>query len=217
MTGQIGVYVTTQETSSAAGIRRIEALTGRGAEGYLMNRKRAVDTLASRLQTSPDMVEQRVDHLMADLSAARKELERLHRTAAQGLALQLAETALDLQGNSVVAAYVTAPDLDTLRAMNDSIRDHLRGLQRDRIAILLAATLDDRATFIVTVSPQLVAQGVHAGKIAQTVGERLGGKGGGRPESAQGGGRSVERLATVVAEIPDLIAEQLKASSSSKH
>ena len=212
-TGQIGVFVTTQETSSAAGIRRIEALTGRGAELYLMTRKRTVDTLASRLQTSPDMIEHRVDQLVTELSTVRRELERLHHAAAQDEARLLAETAHDLLGNSVVAASVTAPDLDTLRVMNDHIRDHLRAHHHDRIAILLAARLDDRATFIVTVSPELVALGAHAGKIAQAVGERLGGKGGGRPESAQGGGRSMDLLADAIAEVPDLLARQLQAGS----
>lgn len=214
--GQIGVYVTTQEISSAADIRRIEALMGRGAEAYLMSRKRTADTLASRLPTSPDMLEQRIDQLTTELSVARKARERLHREAARDEALLLAETALTVQDSLVVAASVKAPDLDTLRAMNDHIQDHLQANHHDRIVILLAAPLDDRATFIVMVSPPLVQLGVQAGKIAQIVAERLGVRGGGRPESGQGGGRSVDRLATVVAEVPALVVEQLTATSAAK-
>ncbi len=215
-TGQIGLYVTMQETSNAAGIRRIEALTGETAEALLMERKRTVDTLASRLQASPDTLAQRIDQLVAELSAARKELDQVHRAAARDEARRLAETAHDQQGNLVVAASVTASDHATLLVMNDHIRDLLQARHNDRIAILLATVQDDRVTFIVTVTPALVQQGAHAGKIAQAVGERLGGKGGGRPESAQGGGRSVDLLATVVAEVPLIVADQVAASTNGK-
>ncbi len=206
-TGQIGVYVTTQEVSSAAGIRRIEALTGKAAEDYLMSRKHLVDTLASRLQTSPDTLEQRVAQLTAELNAARKELERVQRESLRDEAGQLAQRAIPVRGNSVVAACVTAPSAEALLEMSDRIRERL-----DRAVILLATrTAEGGATFVVTVSPELTARGLHAGKIAQSVAERLGGKGGGRPESARGGSRSAEHLETVVADVPHIVEAQLQA------
>ena len=210
-TGQIGVFVTTQEVSSAAGIRRVEALTGRAAEAYLMSRKRIVDTLASRLQTSPDMVEQRVEQLAADLTAARKELARLQRAALKVEAAQLALHATDVQGNSVVAASVKTTDPEALRAMSDQIRDQL-----GPSVILLAAATDSGAIFVVSVSPDLTGRGIHAGRIAQKVGEILGGKGGGRPESAQGGGKSPEHLDEAVASVPAIVAGQLTVGSGKK-
>lgn len=201
-TGEIGLFVTTQETSNAAGIRRIEALTGPAAEAYLMQRKHLVDALASRLQTPADSLERRVDQLQAELAAARKELDRARRDRLQDEAALLAETATRVRDHSVVAASVKVSDSEGLREMTDRIRERL-----GPSVILLAAQTESGATFVVSVSPELTKQGVHAGKIAQRVGERLGGKGGGRPESAQGGSRSADHLAEVVAEVPQLIAD----------
>jgi alanyl-tRNA synthetase len=200
-TGQIGVFVTTQETSSAGGIRRIEALTGRAAEAYLMQRKHLVDTLASRLQVRPDLIDQRVAQLTAELTAARKELEQVQRASLRDEAVQLAQAAINVKGNSVVAASVKAPDSEALREMSDRIRERLG----PAVILLATQTAEGGTTFVVTVSPDLTRHGLHAGKIAQHVAERLGGKGGGRPESAQGGSRSAEHLATVVAELPTLV------------
>ncbi len=201
-TGQIGVYVTTQEISSAAGIRRIEALTGQAAATYLMGRKHLVDALASRLQTSPDMLEQRVAQLAADLTSARKELDRAQRESFRDEAARLAAAATPVRGSSVVAASVIAPSNEALLEMNDRIRERLG----PAVILLATKTVEGGATFVVTVSPELTSQGWHAGKIAQRVAERLGGKGGGRPESARGGSRSAAHLAEIVAEVPEMVA-----------
>jgi alanyl-tRNA synthetase len=201
-TGQIGVFVTTQETSVAAGIRRIEALTGLAAEGFLMSRKRLVDSLAAHLQTPVDSLAQRVAQLAADLTAARRELALAQRASLHDEAERLAQGATRVRGSSVVAASVIAPSSEALLEMNDRIRERLG----PAVILLAAKTEEGGATFVVTVSPELTQDGLHAGKIAQRVAERLGGKGGGRPESARGGSRSAERLEAIVAEVPDLIA-----------
>ncbi|MBA3823920.1 MAG: alanine--tRNA ligase [Ktedonobacterales bacterium] len=200
-TGQIGVYVTTQEVSTAAGIRRIEALTGQAAETYLMSRKRLVDDLASHLQTHPDQVATRVAQLEADLTAARQELAAMRRVGMSAEADRLAQTATRVRGHSVVAASVTELDVEALREMSDRIRERLG----QAVVLLASATAEGGTTFIVTVSPDLTRHGLHAGKLAQRVAERLGGKGGGRPESAQGGSRSAADLAAVVADFPQVI------------
>jgi alanyl-tRNA synthetase len=201
-TGQIGVYVTTQETSVAAGIRRIEALTGQAAEGFLMSRKRLVDSLAAHLQTPADSLAQRVAQLAADLTAARRELALAQRASLHDEAERLAQTATRVRGSSVVAASVIAPSSEALLEMNDRIRERLG----PAVILLAAKTEEGGATFVVTVSPELTQVGLHAGRIAQRVAERLGGKGGGRPESARGGSRSADHLEAIVAEVPDLIA-----------
>ena len=82
-TGQIGLYITTQETSIAAGISRIEALTGRGAESYLRGRSALVEKLSSKLQTQPDVLEPKVDQLLQELAAMRRQMAQFHREAAQ--------------------------------------------------------------------------------------------------------------------------------------
>jgi len=203
-TGDIGVYVTTQETSIAAGVRRIEALTGRGAEEYLRSRSETVAALASRLQTTPEALEHRVDQLLQELTTARKRIVQYQRERARRLAEQLAARPVTIKDIPVVAAQVEAPDDRALREQSDLIRSRL-----GPGVIVLGSMLGDRASFVVSVHPELTGRGLHAGKIAAAVGERLHGKGGGRPDSAQGGGRDVSRLAEALRAVPEVVAAQV--------
>ncbi len=204
-TGQIGVYVTTQENGIAAGIRRIEALTGRAAETYLIGRAQIVDALAAKLQTSPDALETRVEQLAQDLAAARRRLTQIEREAAREEANQLASAPKMVSGIRVVAAKVSASDDKTLREMGDQIRSRLGSG-----VVVLAAALENRVAFIVSVTPDLTTKGLHAGKIAAAVGERLGGKGGGRPDSAQGGGKDSQLLPGALAAVTEIVQAGLE-------
>src|SRR5207248_1911838 len=124
-TGQIGIYITIQETSIAAGIRRIEALTGRAAEAYLRRRSTTVDTLAARLQTQPDMLESRVEQLVQDLAAARRLIAQFQRDAVRQQAERLAQRSQNVEGVLVVATTVDVPDEKILRELGDMVRARL--------------------------------------------------------------------------------------------
>jgi alanyl-tRNA synthetase len=203
-TGQIGLLVITQETSIAAGVRRIEALTGLGALAHLRARSELVDTLVERLQARPDTVVERVRALQEELGEARKRLNQVQRGQAREEAERLAAAPRQVAGIPVVAATVSVPDDRGLRDLSDAIRSRLGSG-----VVLLAAEVDGQARFIVTADEALTRRGVHAGKIAQAVGERLGGKGGGRPDSAQGGGRDVRQLAAAVSSVSEVVAAQV--------
>ncbi len=205
-TGQIGLYITIQESSIAAGIRRIEALTGRAAEAYVRQRSAIVDALATKLQVSPEALETRVDQLMQELTTARRQIARFQLDAAQRQAEQLAERAQEVAGVPVVAASVSAPDDRVLREMGDMVRGKLR----QPGVVVLASVFDDRVGVQVSVDAALTKRGLHAGKIAGIVGERLGGRGGGRPESAQGGGRNKDALGAALNAVRPFIKEHLK-------
>ncbi len=205
-TGQIGLYITIQETSIAAGIRRIEALTGRGAEAYLRRRSAAIDTLAARLQTQPDMLESRVEQLLQELAAARRSVAQYHREAAQREAEALAMDAREVSGVPVVAAAVNVPDEKVLREMGDMVRNKL---SRPGV-VVVASTYDERVGIQVSVDPALTKRGLHAGKIASVVGERLGGRGGGRPDSAQGGGKNKAELGAALDLVPRYVKDNIK-------
>jgi alanyl-tRNA synthetase len=201
-TGQIGLYVTVQETSIAAGIRRIEALTGRGAEAYLRQRRATVDRLSSKLQTQPDMLENKVDQLLQELAAARRQIAQFQREKARQQTAALAAQAREVAGVPVVAAPVDVPDDKVIREMGDMV---LNKIGRPGV-VVLAGMLDERVGLQVSVSPELTKRGLHAGKIAGVVGQKLGGKGGGRPESAQGGGKDKAQLGAAL----DLVAKFVK-------
>ena len=204
-TGQIGLYITIQETSVAAGIRRIEALTGRGALAYLRQRSALVDALSARLQTQPDMLEARVDQVAQELAAARRQVAQFQREAAQRQAEALAQKAQHVAGVPVVATTADVPDERVLREMGDMV---LNKLGRPGV-VVLAGNFEDRVGIQVSVSSELAKRGIHAGKIAGAVGQRLGGKGGGRPESAQGGGKNKAELGAALDLVPKLVGEAL--------
>jgi alanyl-tRNA synthetase len=189
-TGQIGIYITVQETSVAAGIRRIEALTGHAAEAYLRRRNATVENLAAKLQTQPDQLEARVEQLLQDLAASRRQIAQYQRNEALRQAELLSTRSKDAAGVPVVAATVEVPDDKVLREMGDMVRSKLA----QPGVVVLAAVFDERVAIQVNVDATLAKRGLHAGKLAGAVGARLGGKGGGRPESAQGGGRNKAEL-----------------------
>ncbi len=200
-TGQIGLYLTTQEAGTAAGIRRVEALTGTGAETFVHRRNDLVSNLAGRLQTTPDALADRVRQLQDELADARRSLNNIQRSQAREEAARLAASPTEVNGVPLVAAVVSAPDTQALQEMSDAIRNRLGSG-----VILLAREGDGQAQFIVTIDDALTKRGLHAGKIAAVVGERLGGRGGVRPDSAQGGSKDVRNLRSTIAEARALLA-----------
>ncbi|GER87372.1 alanine--tRNA ligase [Dictyobacter vulcani] len=204
-TGQIGSYITVQETSVAAGIRRIEALTGRAADAYLRQRRETVDRIASLLQVQSDQVETRIEQVLQDLAAARRQITQYQRNEAQTQALSLVQQAQDISGIPVVAAMVSAPDAKVLRDMGEIIRGKL-----PQGVVVLASDLGERIALQVNIDPALTKRGLHAGKIAGTVGERLGGKGGGRPDSAQGGGKDKTAIDSALELAKAFVRDNLK-------
>ncbi|HVU71255.1 MAG TPA: alanine--tRNA ligase [Ktedonobacteraceae bacterium] len=201
-TGQIGLYITVQETSVAAGIRRIEALTGRGAENYLRQRSATVERVSGKLQAQPDQLESRVDQVLQELATARRQIAQFQREKAQQQTVSLATQAREVAGVPVVAASVDVPDDKVIREMGDMV---LSKIGRPGV-VVLAGLLDERVSLQVSVSTELTRRGLHAGKIAGAVGQKLGGKGGGRPESAQGGGKDKAQLGAAL----DLVAKFVK-------
>lgn len=201
-TGQIGLYVTVQETSIAAGIRRIEALTGRGAEAYLRHRSASVERLSSKLQTQPEVLENKVDQILQELATARRQIAQFQREKAQQQTERLATQARETAGVPIVAATAEVPDDKVIREMGDMV---LKKMGRPGV-VVLAGLLDERVSLQVCVSPELTKRGLHAGKIAGIVGQKLGGKGGGRPESGQGGGKDKAQLGAAL----DLVATFVK-------
>jgi len=201
-TGQIGIYITVQESSIAAGIRRIEALTGRAAEAYLRRRSATVDTLAAKLQTPADALESRVEQITQELASARRQIAQFQRDMALHQAEAIVGRAQDVAGVLVVATTVNAPDDKVLREMGDMVRSKLN---RPGV-VVLASNTGGRVGIQVNVDAALTKRGLHAGKLAGAVGELLGGKGGGRPESAQGGGKNKAALGAAL----DLVARFVK-------
>jgi alanyl-tRNA synthetase len=206
-TGQIGLCLIVGESSIGAGMRRIEALTGRGAEGYLAERLAVLQGASHRLGVTPQDLEPKLSSILDELEAARKQVQALERAMAAPAAAGLAERAQPVDGVAVLAARVEAPSQDALRHMGDVLRQRLGSA-----VIVLATTLGGRPAFMAMVTPDLVKRGLHAGHILKQVASAAGGGGGGRPEMAQGGGddpaKVDEALSLVEPTVRELLAKK---------
>jgi len=203
-TGQIGLCLIVAESSIGAGMRRIEALTGRGTEAYVAERLAALQGASQRLGvTAPDL-ESKLSSLLDELEAAHKQVQALERAVAAPAAAGLAKRAQPVDGVAVLAARVEAPSQDALRHMGDLLRQRLGSA-----VIVLGATLGGRPTFMAMVTPDLVKRGLHAGHILKQVASAAGGGGGGRPEMAQGGGDDPTKLDEALSLVEPTVRELL--------
>jgi alanyl-tRNA synthetase len=198
--GQIGFCLLLSESSIGAGLRRVEAVTGRGAAAYVRQRLALLDEAASRLQVTPDEVPGKLTLLLDDLAGGRKEIERLQREAAKGQVQALLAQVREVKGVKVLAAQVDATSMEALREMSDWLRDRLGSA-----VIVLGAVVGERPAFVAVVTPDLVARGYHAGRIVKEVAAATGGSGGGRPELAQAGGKDSSQLAAALGRVPGLL------------
>src|SRR5215207_1192564 len=185
-TAEIGVFKITTETSSAANVRRIEAVTGPVAVTLLRHHDALLVEAAATLRTTPENVPAAV----AEREAERRELTRKLREGAAAAPAVSADAASDIEG---VQVLVAAAEFADAKAMPDAA-DKLRGQLGDPSVVVLGTALDGRVALLVSASPGAVARGVKAGAIVKAAAAIVGGGGGGRDTMAQAGGRDPERL-----------------------
>jgi alanyl-tRNA synthetase len=188
-TGEIGFIKVVHEGAIAAGTRRIEAVAGEGAHRQAWHAFDTVDFVAERIGASREGLEGRVAALLAEKSEMEKRLRSFEQKASAGLATDLAAGALAKDGLKFVSAAVAADSPDALRALGSQVLAQIgEGVVR------LGAVFGDKATVVAFASPAAVKAGHQAGKIVNALSVLLGGKGGGKPDFAMGGGRDVARL-----------------------
>jgi alanyl-tRNA synthetase len=196
-TAEIGVFKLTSETSSAANVRRIEALTGPEALGLLRARDKELEAAAAALRTSPENVAEAV----ADRERKRKELEKQLRSAAPADEGVKAGSVVDIGGVRAVFEIRQVADAKALPDLADRMKNQLG----DPAVVVIGAPGDGRVTLLVAATPGAVERGVKAGAIVKAAAEVVGGGGGGRDTMAQAGGRDPSKLdeamATARAEI----------------
>ncbi|MBI1354249.1 MAG: alanine--tRNA ligase [Acidobacteria bacterium] len=192
-TGDIGVFKITGEGSVSAGVRRLEAVTGEGAYDLYRDALEKVRQIGSLLKASdPDVVDA-VEKALADRREQEKEIERLKAKLAQQSAGELLAGARDVNGVKVVAAKVDGLDRGQMRSLVDTLRQKIGSG-----VVLLGSGDDGKVSLICGVTKDLAGKRVHAGKIVGAVAEKVGGRGGGRPDLAEAGGKDVAALAGAI-------------------
>ncbi len=200
-TGDIGFFKIIGESSVAAGVRRIEALTGPSALRHVQKTEQALQAAAIRLKDAPQNVTTRIDKLLADHKALEKEVERLKSAMASQSVAQAEEDIRLVEGVKVLARKVDVDNPADLRDMVDRFRDKL-----ESGIVVLGAASNGKALLIVGVTSDLTDR-YHAGKIVKALAAIVGGGGGGKADLAQAGGSRPEKLNEAIAQAGDLIGK----------
>ena len=199
-TGEVGSVYILGESSIGAGMRRLEAVSGRAAERLVWERFGNEERLSRMLQTTPPELEGRVNDLLDENDSLRRQLQALERQNSLQAAEILLDSKQDVNGVAVLAARTPASSADSLREISDWLRDKLgSGI------VALGAVINDRPTINVSITRDLVGQGADAREYARELGRIIGGGGGGRPDMAQAGGRNADKLDDAIAAAADIV------------
>lgn len=205
-TSQIGALHITSEGSAAAGVRRIEAVTGRTAQELIQERMTTLEQTATFLGVPPADVYDRIKSMMSQLQDREKELKTLQRKLGRAEFESMLNRTREVNGVKVVSLKVEAPDVAMLREMSDWFRDRLGSA-----VVVLGTVIEGKPNIIATVTKDLTKQGLHAGKLVKEVAKVVGGGGGGRPTMAQAGGKDPAHLDDALAKVESLVSEAIEA------
>ena len=186
--GDIGVFKITAETSISSGVRRVEAVTGDMAVERFQKTSDALSRIAQAVRVAePELIEQ-VERLLAENRALERHNEQLKTKLAQSAAGDLEQKASSVNGVKVVVSRVDAMDRGQLRSLADTLRNKLKS------AVVVLACVDEGSVAIISAVTKDLVSKVHAGKLTGSIAQAVGGKGGGRPDLAEGGGKDVAAL-----------------------
>jgi len=203
-TGEIGSFIIVSEGSIGSGLRRIEAVTGRGADAYRREQAITLRQVARVLTAREDEVLAKAEALVGQLREQRRTIQQLQEQLAAREIDGLIRQARMIDGLATVAAQVPVSDAEALRNLADRLRDRLGSG-----VVALGAVTQGRPVLLVALTPDAVSKGLSAGKIAGAAARVMGGGGGGRPDIAQAGGKSAERLGEALEAVYALVAEGL--------
>ncbi|HQU80059.1 MAG TPA: alanine--tRNA ligase [Azonexus sp.] len=202
-TGDIGLFSITAEGGVAAGVRRVEAVTGDNALTYMQGMETALGGVAGTLKVLPKDVPARVSAVLDQVKKLERELAALKGKLASAQGDDLVAQAVEIKGARVLAAKLEGADINALRETMDKLKDKLKSA-----AVVLASVADGKVTLIAGVTADLTGK-VKAGDLVNMVAQQVGGKGGGRPDMAQAGGTQPENLASALASVPAWVEGKL--------
>ena len=204
-TGEVGPVFILGESSIGGGMRRVEAVTGQSSVELFQQRSELLQRISGRLETPVADLEDRLEGFISDMRALRRQVAQLERKNLRMEAQGLLEQVRDAKGVKVLAARTSAGSVEALRDMGDWLKAKLGSG-----VLVLAMAQNGRPMLVSMVTPDLVARGLHAGNIVRETARQLGGGGGGRPESAQAGGRRLDLLPQALEGVVDLVEREVK-------
>lgn len=204
-TSQIGMFKILSEGGVAAGVRRIEAITGRAVYNYLKEKEEIISNVCSNLKTKEDSLSQKVTSLIEENKSLSKELHDMKTKMSLQAVDSVLDSKLDVNGVNLVTTKFEGMDMNTLKEVADNLRDKLvSGV------VVLANTTDDKLNLVATATKDAVDKGVHCGNIVKSIAQIAGGKGGGRPNMAQAGAPDVSKVDEALNHASEVLKSQVK-------
>ena len=203
-TAQIAVFKIVSESGVAAGVRRIEALTGSGVIAYYKQMEEKLLSAAKAVKTTPDTLVEKCEHLMAELKSLQSENEALKAKAAKEALGDVMDRVVEVKGVKLLASSVDNVDMNGLRDLGDSLKEKLG----EGVVVLLSAK-DGKVSMVAMATDGAIAKGAHAGNLIKGIAALVGGGGGGRPNMAQAGGKNPAGIPAAIAETENVLAGML--------
>ena len=202
-TGEIGFFTITSEGGIGSGVRRIEALTGPGAYEYVKRDERILNDMRQMLRARPEEEVEKLERLSAQQRDLERQIAALQQRLASSQTQDYFSDVQEVSGVKVLALTLEDFDRKALRSFVDTAKDRIGSG-----VVLVSAVEDDKVSLVAGVTKDLTDR-ISAGALMGKVASLLGGKGGGRPDMAQGGGNDVAKLPEVIAQTPNLVADLL--------
>lgn len=203
-TAKAGIFKIVSEASVAAGVRRIEAITGKGVLSFLSERQRMIGEAAKALKTSPNELIQKVELMLSEMHTMGKNIDKLSARIANMQLVDLFNVSRDVKGVNVIAVKLDDVNMDMMRQMGDTIKE-----KAPKMVAVLSTVAGEKINFLCVCGPEAVKMGAHAGKIVKATAAICGGGGGGRPDNATAGGKNPAKLEEALEAVNNIVAEQL--------
>lgn len=203
-TGEIQAFKILSESGVAAGVRRIEALTGQGVFDYYNDLEKKLEEAAKIVKATPANLQEKLEHLMADLKSLQAENESLKSKAAKEALGDVMDQVQDVNGVKLLAVSVADVDMNGLRDLGDQLKEKL-----GEGVVVLASAKDGKVNLIAMATDAAMKQGAHAGNLIKGIAALVGGGGGGRPNMAQAGGKNPAGIDAAIAEAAKVLAGQI--------
>lgn len=203
-TGSIMAFKILSESGVAAGVRRIEALTGNGVFQYYKGLEDTLEKSAKIVKTTPAALTEKLEHMMAEMKALQSELDAVKSKAAKDALGDVMNQVVEIKGVKLLATKVDGVDMNGLRDLGDQLKNKLG----DGVVVLASAS-DGKVNLVAMATDEAMAKGAHAGNLIKGIAALVGGGGGGRPNMAQAGGKNPAGIEQAIAEVSKVLESQL--------
>ena len=204
-TANITLFKIVSEAGVAAGVRRIEALTGNNVIEYYRQMEENLHTIAKTLKTSPAEITEKITHLQKEVKELQSENESLKSKMAQDSLGNVMDQVVEVKGVKVLASAVDGVDMNGLRDLGDQLKEKL-----GEGVVVLASAKDGKVSLLAMATQGAMDKGAHAGNLIKAAAAIVGGGGGGRPNMAQAGGKNPDKIPEAIAKVAELVERQLK-------